>query len=284
MSGSGHDLDFLRVVALVNQYFPTPRFDSQDPLADIEFVISYIRLSRQDDRSLSPKTQPLRIRETCKQKGWTIIAEFDDATNPISGKGFAPRPAWAELETYVQALPDSKRRKTCILVKSFDRFSRNLEEGLATERRFREELHVRLRSVDSLYTAPETDNGWMDFCHQLLAAEWYRRDIVKKTIDGLRVAKRLGRHLGHMPKFFSKKCACGTLFKGKKCPSCRASGRNLAWVIVPDVQAAEVAALRAEGYSYEQAGKGAGVTRQQAYDVCEFLSREKERLLVEEAE
>ena len=256
------------LLKVVNKNFPPTGLPRDDPLAGIEACIVYTRLSKEDRTrgSHSPETQLYFCRQTANGQGWRVVKEFtEDADHPISGKAFEGRPGWEQLVAYVQSMPLAQRRKTCVLVLSVDRFSRNLEEGIATERRFREELKVRLRAADDLYSAPETLQGGLIFAFKLLMSQMYRLDIQLKTERGLATARRKGRHLGKHPQHFNKR---------------KVGERKQDWILVPDETAMLVARLRAEGLSYVEIGKETGLTRHQAYDICEFLAREKERLEV----
>ena len=248
------------ILRLVNDNFPPPDLweDKTSPLADIGSCVIYTRLSRADDKSHSPETQLYITEQTAARQGWKVLSKFSqDADEPISGKAFEARPGWDALTEYIQQLPEKTRQKTCVLVKSFDRFSRNLEEGLVTERVFREELGVRLRAAETLYLAPESKEGWMTFVDLLKFAHFERLMIVERTKQGLATARRKGKHLGEFPRYFEKD----------------AEDR-----IVPTDTATRVAQLRAAGRSYSEVAREVGVTRQEAFSVCKYLRNEVERL------
>ncbi len=259
MSERGYAPEFLAVVGLVNGFFPTSGWVAPDPLANIEQCIIYTRLSRQDDRSHSPETQRRVATETATRQGWKLLKVIDrDAFEPISGKSFEARPGWDEVKSFVASMKTEERRKTCVLVKSFDRFSRDTAEGILTADEFRDALDVRLRAADALYIAPE-ENGqgriWFEFA--LVQAEAERLHIQRRTVEGLETARREGKHLGEFPNHFVKDAA----------------GR-----IVPTDAARQVAELRARGLSYTKIAGVVGIDRMEIYHLCEFLSREKSRL------
>ena len=232
--------------------------DVDNPLKDLCQCVIYTRLSREDDKSHSPETQLYVCEECARRQGWKVLRVFaQDAKEPISGKAFDARPGWDALSVFLDSLPEKERSKTCVLVKAFDRFSRNLREGLETEESFRTEMKVRLRSTDNVYLAPETAEGWMTFVDLLKFAEWERKMIVKRTRDGLATAHRKGIHLGTMPRHFTKDDG----------------GR-----IMPTSQAMEVVKLRSEGKSYTQIARRVGnVTRQEAFSICKYLVNELAR-------
>src|SRR5437899_12278383 len=186
----GHDPRFLEALALVNDYFPEPAVAAKpDPGHDIREAITYGRLSE----SGSAANQGAALSAGTHRLVLTLLKEFtQDAEEPISGKAFENRPGWQALVDYVKTLPPARRRTSCILVVSFDRFSRSVEEGLATERTVREELGIRLRALDSPFVCPETSQGRMMFTFSLLAAEQYRLDIEAKTARGIAIARRPG--------------------------------------------------------------------------------------------
>jgi|SRR5437773_550830 len=258
--------EYRAIVGLVNDHFPpaTPDLPAPSPLLNIEQAIIYTRLSREDGTSHSPATQLYESRETATRQGWAIVKEFtQDADEPISGKAFADRPGWADLEAFVEQMPLSQRSKTVVMVKSFDRFSRNLEEGLATEHRFREALRVRLRASDTLFIAPETDEGWMTFVDLLKYATYERLVIVRRTKGGLRTARREGKSLGEFPRYFEKR---------------KTGPAKQDWQIVPTQTAGEVASLRASGVGYKTIAKQVGIPYQDCFAICKFLKNESERL------
>src|SRR5881628_3087413 len=150
---NGHDPRFLEALALVNEHFPEPDVaERPDPWHDIKEAITYGRLSE----SGSAANQVAALREGGRRLGLTVLKEFtQDAEQPISGKAFSNRPGWQALLDYVRSLPPVRRRTSCIFVVSFDRFSRSVEEGLATERTVREESGIRLRALDSPFLCPE---------------------------------------------------------------------------------------------------------------------------------
>jgi len=238
----------------VNKHFPTTEEPVvESPLKDIEFVVVYTRLSRQDDKSHSPETQLRLTKDLAVREKWQVLKDFtQDADEPISGKAFDVRLGWESLENFLRALPESRRRKTAVLVKSFDRFSRNLEEGLATERRFREDLHVRLRASEMPYTAPEAEEGRLMFIDILKFAEYERMMIVKRTKQGLVTAAAKGRHLGHFPKHFTKD----------------AQER-----IIPTDVADTAVSMRAEGRSYDFIASALGVPKGEVWDICKFVAK-----------
>lgn len=244
---------YVAILHLVNDNFPPldEEEPGESPLADISACVVYTRLSRQDDKSHSPQTQLHICRDCARRQKWKVLKEFtQDADQPISGKAFEARPGWDALSAFLKSLPEAQRRKTCVLVKSFDRFSRNLEEGLATERIFRTDLAVRLRAAEMLYVAPETEEGWMTFVDMLKFAHYERIVIVKRTKQGLGTARREGVHLGQFPRHFEKD----------------KDGR-----IVPSKEATEVAEMRAQGRPYTEIAAKTGVTRQEAFSICKFL-------------
>ena len=263
VSEDGYAPEFLAVIRQVNENFPQPDWTRPDPLGNIEQCIVYTRLSRQDDKSHSPETQRFACEQLAKGQGWKILKVVDrDALHPISGKSFEARPGWDEVKAFVGTLKWSERRRTCVLVKSFDRFSRDTAEGAITADEFRDELEVRLRAADTPFIAPEMKQfqGRIMFLYSLVQAEAERLNIKERTIAGLATARRKGKHLGEFPNYFEKDAA----------------GR-----IVPTTTAKRIAELRASGCSYQQIGDETGIDRLEAYHCCEFLADQKARLEVD---
>jgi DNA invertase Pin-like site-specific DNA recombinase len=249
----------LQIARAAYKLMPPPDEDvvivDESPLKDLSQCVIYTRLSREDDRSHSPQTQLYLCEQCAKFQKWKVLKVFSqDAEQPISGKAFEARPGWDALTTYLKRMPDKERAKTVVLVKSFDRFSRNLREGLEVEETFREVLKVRLRSADNVYLAPETPDGKMTFVQMLNFAEYERSIIVKRTRDGLATARREGKHLGNFPRHFEQDP------EGK---------------IIPTSKAMSAVQLRSEGYSYTQIAELVpGVTRQEAFSICKWLSNQ----------
>jgi DNA invertase Pin-like site-specific DNA recombinase len=248
---------YLRILSLVNENFPPTEDYTKNPLANIENVVVYTRLSREDDDSHSPTTQLIVCRRCAKQQGWKIVKEFTrDADEPISGKAFEGRPGWESLVQYLSSLSISQRKKIAVLVYDFARFSRNLKEGLDTRDRF-VELGVRIRSANDIYVAPEEDSGRFKFAMELLMAEEERRKIVGRTKGGLETAFIEGKQVGGKRVRHFSKDQDGRLF--------------------PDDTAMRVADLRARGVSYTQIGHQLNIS-DDAFHICEFLSRSKARM------
>src|SRR5207245_668550 len=135
-NGEAYGPAMMIILRLVNGNFPKTRVAVvADPWKAIDQFVEYHRLSRQDDKSKSPEVQEYKCRMAATGAHTPIIKTFaQDAKEPISGKAFADRPGWESLIEYLTKMKPAERKRTAVLVSHFDRYSRDVEEGLKTTR------------------------------------------------------------------------------------------------------------------------------------------------------
>ena len=146
-------------------------------------VAIYVRVSKHDQTT---ENQLPDLQKFCSDRGWTIVATFDD-----SGFGGAKksRPELDRCMAFIRA-----RRCDCLLVWRFDRFARSLSHLVITLEELRE-LRVDFASVRN-GTDTTTSQGKLLFGINALFAE-YERDVIKERImAGLARVRAAGKRLG----------------------------------------------------------------------------------------
>lgn len=230
--------------------FPPPPANRDDPFYAVERGLLYLRLSKDEGKVInSIDVQRAATTDLCDRMDWEVLDEFVD--EGVSGRAFEDRPAWDRVVQAVQAMPPEDRKRTAIVFKTVDRFGRN-ELEMEKTRADLEGLGVRLRFADYPFLLPETDEGFILYKTLCMLAEFERRQIVRRTKDGLKLRRKRGVHLGHMPQFFTK---------------------NDQKQLVPTEVAEKVVRMRAGGASYVAIGREVGISRHDAYNLCSFVRR-----------
>jgi len=157
-------------------------------------VISYARISTEDQSNWSISGQMQEHQDFCTRKEYELLKTFVDEGQ--SAKSF-DRQAWRELEEYIQA---NRGIIDYIIVSKYDRFSRNLREALNTIHDIEEHLKIKIVSVrEDIGVNPESPFYFKWRTDLLSSAHFERMVIVERTIHGIRSGKRAGRFLGKAP-------------------------------------------------------------------------------------
>jgi DNA invertase Pin-like site-specific DNA recombinase len=147
-------------------------------------VAVYARVSTMNGQD--PEMQLREIREYCRRRGWTVVAEYVDVG--ISGAK-EKRP---ELD---RLLADAHRRHfDAVVVWRFDRFARSVSHLLRALETFRSlgiEFVSLCEQVDT-----STPTGKLVFTVLAAVAELERSLITERVRAGLRNARAKGRRLG----------------------------------------------------------------------------------------
>ena len=147
-------------------------------------AIIYLRLSvlKDDDPTLSPKTQEEAARAYCKEMGWKVHSVASDMDESGSAKGKRlERPALAE------AIRTIKKGDADVLVASrLDRIARSVQDGLALS----EQIKVAVPQLGLL-----GGNAQADFTRTLMLAlgELEATQISERTRAGVATSRAAGR-------------------------------------------------------------------------------------------
>jgi site-specific DNA recombinase len=157
-------------------------------------AISYIRISDKDQSNFSITGQQEFIKEYCARKGITLINSFLD--NGQSAKNF-DRADWKKLEDFVK-----KNYKIIdhLVVVKYDRFSRNVSEGLAMMDKLEKKYSITILSVfEEIAINPESPFFFKMRTDMLVQAEFELRVIRDRTNFGIRQARKEGRWINRAP-------------------------------------------------------------------------------------
>lgn len=157
-------------------------------------AVAYIRISSKDQSNFSIPGQKQSIDEFCKRKGITLLNEFVD--NGQSAKNF-DRGDWKKLESFVK-----QNHKTInhLVVIKYDRFSRNVSEGLLMIDKLEKKYGITVLSVnEDIALPPESPFFFMTRTNMLVQADFELRVITQRVNEGIKTAKRQGRFLGVAP-------------------------------------------------------------------------------------
>lgn len=157
-------------------------------------AISYIRISNRDQSNFSLSGQQEYIKQFCERKGIILINSFLD--NGQSAKNF-DRADWRKLEQFV-----AKNHKDIdyLVVVKYDRFSRNVVEGLNMIERLEKKYQIAILSVfEEISIDTKSPFFFKMRTDMLVQAEFELRVIRDRTNFGIRQAKREGRWIGRAP-------------------------------------------------------------------------------------
>lgn len=149
-------------------------------------VCLYCRVSTKDQ---TVQNQLIDLRDYCRARGWTIVAEHVD--EGISGTK-QDRPALKEALSLAR-----RRRIDVLLVWRFDRFARSTSHLVNTLDELKSlgvDFVSRQEAIDT-----STPQGKMVFSVMASIAEFERSLIVERVMSGLRRAKEQGKRLGRVP-------------------------------------------------------------------------------------
>lgn len=153
----------------------------------------YVRVSTEDQRdNYSVAGQETACREFCQRQGYDPVRVWKDEA--ASAKTF-DRPAWSAMQASV------KRDKIdFIVVQKYDRFSRNVAEGLEMFERLERRYGVRVISVSENYgVSPHSPMFWKLRADALMSAHFERIVIADRTAGGRHTAAKQGRWIGPAP-------------------------------------------------------------------------------------
>lgn len=154
-------------------------------------ALAYVRVSREDE---NPENQIQAIREWASRNGFEVVSFYVDVD--VSGV-VKPRerPQYRAMIEGAKALGVKH-----ILFYDLSRLSRSLEDGLQELKQLTEEgfefKFVAQEFLDYISDPLLRKKVISDF---LWFAELYREDIRRRTIEGLKRARREGRRLGRPP-------------------------------------------------------------------------------------
>ncbi len=161
-------------------------------------AVSYTRVSTdaQVKEGVSLENQAERIRSYCQYKGFSLVAEIEDAG--ISGGINKARVGFVELLDLVEA-----GGVEVIVLYSLERLSRDMLTLLALERLLEEheiELHTVEGQVDT-----STPDGFMNFAMKAFLGEMERRQIKFRTRRAMEYKKNQGQVVGSVPYGYQRK-------------------------------------------------------------------------------
>lgn len=153
----------------------------------------YVRVSTEDQKdNWSVKGQEETCRLYCQRKDYEVIDVFRDEGK--SAKTF-DRPAWAEMRSRIK-----RDKPDFIVVQKYDRFSRNVAEGLEMMERLETKHNLRVLSVsEDFQINPHSPVFWEFRTRALVHAEYERRLIADRTGAGRFHASKAGRWMGPAP-------------------------------------------------------------------------------------
>jgi site-specific DNA recombinase len=157
-------------------------------------AIAYIRISTKDQSNFSISGQAQFIQDFTQRKSINLIGEFID--NGQSAKNF-DRADWKKLESFVKK--NYKNIDHLIVVK-YDRFSRNVAEGLNMIEKLEKSYGISVLSVfEEIAISPESPFFFKMRADMLVQAEFELRVIRDRTKFGVKQAKKEGRWITLAP-------------------------------------------------------------------------------------
>lgn len=136
--------------------------------------------------------QEQACREFCQRNNYDVVRVFRDEA--ASAKTF-DRPAWTAMQQSLR-----RDKINFIVVQKYDRFSRNVAEGLEMFERLEKRYNIRVLSVqENLGISPFSPFFWKFRADALTGAEFERRMIADRTAGGRHAAAKQGRWMGPAP-------------------------------------------------------------------------------------
>lgn len=153
----------------------------------------YIRVSTEDQRdNWSVAGQEQSCTQFCQRKGYEVVQVWKDEGK--SGKSF-DRPAWMEMQASIK-----KQKIDFIVVNKYDRFSRNVTEGLQMFERLEAKYGLRVLSVvEDFGINPFSPLFWQLRTDALVRAELERKVITDRVAGGRFYGAKAGRWMGPAP-------------------------------------------------------------------------------------
>lgn len=175
---------------------------------DLRYAIAYIRVSGDEQAKgdrWSLEAQRKEIQRYCAQRGWTLVAIYEDAGHSAKGGDIAKRPAFRRMLDDIMGIEgkDGNRANPCVqcdvvVTHTLDRYARNLVVALTTLG----ELHDHGITYSSV---TESDFDYSDpdrrLHLQILAmfAEYFSEKLSVHTSKGKKERAGSGLYNGDVP-------------------------------------------------------------------------------------
>ncbi len=156
-------------------------------------AIGYCRISDKDQSLHSIPDQRRGITEFCTANNLNLIEIFEDKGE--SSYTF-DRPDWKKVETFIK----KNRSVDYLIIRDFDRFSRNLAEALMKIKELEDRFSVKIRSTTDRLDVDMTDpTNYLMRSFKLMIAESELMNIRKRTRAGIRQAAMNGYYTNVAP-------------------------------------------------------------------------------------
>lgn len=157
-------------------------------------VIGYIRISTKDQSNFSLDGQENYIIDYCRKNDFELVALFKD--DGQSAKNF-DRPDWKKLESFVK---ENHSSVDILLVSKYDRFSRNVADGLKMIESLENKYDIRVLSVmEPINLHPKSPYFFQFRTQMLLGAQVEWLIIRDRTKFGNHQAAKAGRFCSTAP-------------------------------------------------------------------------------------
>lgn len=156
-------------------------------------ALGYIRISKDEEGSVSLDYQRAEIEKYCQREGLTLLET--EADEGISGKSIKARPA---VQRVLQAV-DNQGVDAVIVYKS-DRMSRDGIESLQIEKLFLRKGVDYLSVTEGYLTSESVDDEFMRFIRAGLNQR-ERKLIALRTRQALQRKRERGERIGGRPKY-----------------------------------------------------------------------------------
>lgn len=156
-------------------------------------ALGYVRISKDEEGSVSLDYQRAEIEKYCQREGLTLMGIEQD--NGISGKVIANRPG---VQRVLQAV--DAREVDCVVVYKSDRMSRDGLESLQIEKLFLKRGVAYLSCTEGNLTADSVDDEFMRFIRAGLNQR-ERKLISLRTRQALARKREKGERVGGRPPY-----------------------------------------------------------------------------------
>ncbi len=154
------------------------------------YAVAYTRYSSDNQRDESITGQLRAIEEYCKQKGYTLLANYSDEAKSATTD---------QRPNFQRMISDAKTRKfDVVVVHKLDRFSRDRYDSAFYKRELKV-CNVRLESVlEQFDNSPETI-----ILESVLEAmaEYYSKNLAREVMKGMKETAYQGKHAGGRPPY-----------------------------------------------------------------------------------
>jgi len=157
-------------------------------------VISYSRISLENQSQFSIPFQNEQIIEFCNRNNYKLVEMFIDEGQ--SAKNFE-RKEWRNLEKY---LKENKGSIDYLIVYKYDRFSRNLSEALIMIEKLEQEYDIKLLSISEQIPLPPDHPMFFHIRTTTLLNSHHERLVIRqRTVEGMKKAVNEGYYLYRAP-------------------------------------------------------------------------------------